>query len=155
MPPSGSPMYLPLMPDDSRTGPPPGNVFPLSIAEEITRQTVRDIEALFPGWHVWTEAGPARWHARREADLSPGPGDERRGEASAADVVVLVAFLERQVRLDLAVEFPDWTVKRAGTGWQAVHDGCPADRDRGTVCLLRHQTLPGLFAALRELAVDQ
>ncbi len=131
-----------------------GNVLPLRISEEIARQAARDIGILFPDWRVWFEASAGRWHARRESNFNPGPGDKRVPAVSANDAVALVTKLEQQVRLDLAVEFPDWKVSESGRdGWQAVHQGAQAGQDDRAV--VRHPTIAGLRAASRELATRE
>jgi hypothetical protein len=134
-----------------------GDVLPLRVSEEIARQTAGDIGILFPGWRVWFEAKPGRWHARREGHFPQRPGDERVPVVSAGDVAGLVALLERQVRLDLAVEFPDWEITHAGTdGWQAVHRDGPAHQSgRAVVRVIRHPTIAGLLAAIRDLATRE
>lgn len=134
-----------------------GNVLPLRVSEEIARQTTRDIEILFPGWRVWFEAKAGHWHARRAGTFSQGPGDERVAAVSASDVLGLVAKMERQVRLDLAVEFPEWEITQSETdSWQAVHEGGPAgQRGRAVVRVVRHPTIAGLHAALRELTARE
>ena len=133
------------------------NVLPLRVSEEIARQTARDIEILFPGWRVWFEAKAGHWHVRRAGTFSQGPGDERVAAVSASDVLGLVAKMERQVRLDLAIEFPEWEITQSETdGWQAVHEGGPpGQHGRAVVRVVRHPTIAGLHAALRELATRE
>lgn len=134
-----------------------GSVLPLRITEEIARQTASDIGILFPGWRVWFETKPGQWYARREGTILLGPGDERVLAVSAGDVACLVALLERQVRLDLAVEFPDWEITQPGTGgWQAGYRGDPA-RPSGHAVLrvIRHPAIAGLHAAVRELVTRE
>ena len=136
----------------------PGTVLPLRISQEIAQQAAHDAGVLFPGWLVRVETRPVRWHARRVGDFRPIPGDERAGEVAAGDVGGLVAMLERQVRLDLAAEFPDWAVARAGAdGWQAVYRTAPPHRgsDHVVVRVVRHPVIAGLLAALRELAARE
>jgi hypothetical protein len=133
-----------------------GNVLPPRVSEEILRQTAGDLGILFPGWRVRFEAKPGRWHAQREGNFPLAPGDERVLVVSAGDVVALVTMLERQVRLDLAVEFPVWEISQTGTGgWQAVYRGGPASQSRTVLRVIRHPTIAGLLAAVRELAARE
>jgi hypothetical protein len=129
------------------------NVLPLRVAREITRETARDIEALFPGWRVQYEAGPGRWFAQRKGNFRQIPGDERACTAAAGDVMSLVTMLERQMRLDIAMEFPDWEITQAGTGnWRAVSQDAAGDKGSRMVArVVCHPTIAGLHAALREL----
>jgi hypothetical protein len=142
-----------------------GNVLLPRVSEEISWQTAGDLGILFPGWlagwlagwRVWFEVKQGRWHAQREGNFPLAPGDEWVLMVSAGDVVALVTMLERQVRLDLAVEFPAWEISQTGTGgWQAVYRGGPAPQSGHTVLrVIHHPTIAGLLAVVRELATRE
>jgi 8-oxo-dGDP phosphatase len=82
---------------------------------------------LFPGWRVWWEAGPGRWCAQHKGNFRQIPGGERACTVAAGDVVGLVAMLGRQMRLDIATEFPGWGGRwPPDRGWRshrAARDG--------------------------------
>ena len=58
---------------------------------------------------------------------------------------------------NLALEFPNWEITHAGTdGWQAVHRDGPAHQSgRAVVRVIRHPTIAGLLAAVRDLATRE
>ena len=66
----------------------------------------------------------------------------------------LVDLLERQVGVDIGLEFPGCHVRRAhsGGGWYAVYRDRADDGGDATVWLVHAPAIAGLHAALRALS---
>jgi hypothetical protein len=72
---------------------------------------------------------------------------------STYDATDLVALLERQVGIDLKMEFPDWRVRwEASGGWYAFPCERPRSRDCVVVRLVHDPFIMGLRSTLRALA---
>ena len=73
---------------------------------------------------------------------------------STYDADGLVDLLERQVGVDIGLEFPGCHVRRphSGGGWYAVYRDQPANGRDAVVWLVRAPSIAGLHAALRALS---
>jgi hypothetical protein len=80
------------------------------------------IAYMCPGWHVWEAGG--RWHGRRDGWLLERPDDRRGCHVDAGDVPGLIAAIDAQAWLDIAADFPVWSVARDDAGrWAATLGG--------------------------------
>jgi hypothetical protein len=88
---------------------------------QITREREQEIALLFPGWKVWcTSTGT--WNAYRRGEEPYFGRSSIVGRAfmvSAYSADGLISMLHDQVRIDLAVEFPNWRLRRTLNGWAA------------------------------------
>jgi hypothetical protein len=93
----------------------------------IIGETLREIRAAFPGWHVWYSAGSATWNAHREGRepyFGPVPEGAPLFMVSGSSAAYLVTLLEGQTLSDIAREFPVWRIRRTGSGgWCAFARG--------------------------------
>lgn len=77
----------------------------------------------------------------------------RRFMVSTYDADGLVDLLERQVGVDIGLEFPGCHVRRAHSGgWYAVYRDQADDGGDATVCLVHAPAIARLHAALRALS---
>ena len=80
------------------------------------------IADMCPGWRVWVAGG--RWRARRDGALLERPDDRRGCHVDAGDIGGLVAAIDAQAGMDLAADFPLWSVARDDLGrWSAAFGG--------------------------------
>jgi hypothetical protein len=125
---------------------------------QVTRDKAREIRALFPGWHVWHSSWSDTWNAHREGEEPDfrRPAGGRRFMVSAYDATDLVALLERQVEVDIKIEFPGWRVRRVVSGgWYAFPPDWAGNRDCAVVRLVHDPFIAGLRSTLRALAHQQ
>jgi hypothetical protein len=112
----------------------------LRVPAQANETRAREIGALFPGWHVWYSDWSDTWDAYREGEQPyfwPGAVAGRAFMVSAYNASDLVALLENQARIAIAVEFPDWRVRQGLGGWCAIFHQGPQSSD-GTVVQLMH-----------------
>jgi hypothetical protein len=129
-----------------------GTVTPLRVPGEGIRERVRKIGASFPGWKIYHEIRWDTWNAWREGEEPDfrHPASGRRFMVSTYDADGLVNLLERQVGVDIGLEFPGCHVQRAHSGgWYAVYRDQADDGGNSTVWLVHAPTIAGLHAALR------
>jgi hypothetical protein len=88
--------------------------------------TVREIGAIFPGWHVWHSSWSDTWNGHREGE-KPYFGGSRRFMVSACDAPSLVALLERQDRAVTGTETPGLLDRASGPRDGNAHDRRNAD----------------------------
>jgi hypothetical protein len=103
------------------------NVVPLRTPARIAWETLRQIRASFPGWHVWYTTGSATWNAHREGRepyFGPVPDGAPVFMVSGSSAAYLIALLEGQTLIDMASEFPAWRIRRTSSGgWCAFTRG--------------------------------
>jgi hypothetical protein len=124
-------------------------------AVQVIQERAREIKTLFPGWHVWHSSWSDTWNAHREGEEPDfrRPAGGRRFMVSTYDATDLVALLERQVGVDLKMEFPGWRVRReASGGWYAFPCERPGSRDCVVVRLVQDRFIVGVRSTLRALA---
>ena len=128
----------------------------LRVPAQVTRERVREIGASFPGWKIYHETRWDTWNAWREGEEPDfrHPASGRRFMVSTYDADGPVALLERQVGVDIGLEFPGCHVRRAhsGGGWYAVWRDQAGDGGDATVSLVHAPAIAGLHAALRALS---
>ena len=74
---------------------------------------------------------------------------------SAYNASDLVALLANQVRIDIAVEFPDWRVQQSPGGWSAIAPQGPQSSNGAVVQLVYCPALGRLLPALRARCAGQ
>ena len=124
----------------------------LRVPVQANETKAREIGALFPGWHVWYSDWSDTWDAYREGEepyFGPGAVAGRAFMVSAYNARDLVALLENQARIDIAVEFPDWRVQGSPGGWCAIGPQGPHSSNGAVVQLVYGPALGGLLRALR------
>ena len=137
---------------------PGGTVTLLRVPARVIEEKVREIGASFPGWKVFHDTWSDTWNAWRK-DEEPDfrcPASGRRFMVSTYDADALVALLERQVGVDIGLEFPACRVGRArsGGGWYAVYRD-QADDDGGAVLrLVRSPAIADLRTILRAVVLQ-
>lgn len=132
-----------------------GTVTPLRVPAQVTGERVREIRASFPGWKVYHETRWDTWNAWREGEEPDfrHPASRRRFMVSTYDADGLVDLLERQVGVDIGLEFPGCHVRRAHSGdWCAVYRDQADGGEGAIVWLVRAPAIAGLHAALRALS---
>ena len=113
-----------IKPGDGRAA----SVITLRTPAVIIQETLSEIRASFPGWHVWHDTWwSGTWNAHRE-DRKPYFGPVPDGApvfmVCAHSAPALVALLERQTLIDMGTEFPGWRIRRTGSGgWYAFACG--------------------------------
>jgi hypothetical protein len=132
-----------------------GTVTPLRVPAQVTWERVREIGASFPGWKIYHETRWGTWNAWREGEEPDfrHRASGRRFMVSTYDPDGLVDLLERQVGIDIGLEFPGCHVQRADSGgWYAVYrDQADNGRD-ATVWLVHAPAIADLDAGLRALS---
>ncbi len=132
-----------------------GTVTTLRVPAQVIRERVREIGASFPGWKIYHETRWDTWNAWREGE-EPNfrhAASGRRFMVSTYDADGLVDLLERQVEVDIGLEFPRCHVRRAGCGgWYAVYRDQADDGEDAIVWLVHAPAIAGLHAALRALS---
>ena len=132
-----------------------GTVTPLRVPAEIIKERAREIGASFPGWKIFYSEWSDTWNAWREGEEPDfrRPASGRRFMVSTYDADGLVDLLDRQVGVDIGLEFPGCHVRRAGSGggWYAVYRDQADDGD-AVVWLVHAPAIAGLHAALRALS---
>ena len=133
-----------------------GTVTPLQVPAEVTGERAREIGASFPGWKIYHETRWGTWNAWRE-DEEPDfrhSASGRRFMVSTYDADGMVDLLERQVGVDIGLEFPGCHMRRAqsGGGWYAVYRDQADDGEDATVWLVHAPAIGGVHAALRALS---
>jgi hypothetical protein len=126
------------------------DVIPLRTAARMVWETLREIRASFPGWHVWHSIDSATWNAHRKGQepyFGPVPDGEPVFMVSSSSAAYLVALLEAQTLSDMAREFPGWRIRRTGSGgW------CASVRGQCGFRLIQGPTARPLKETLRALA---
>ena len=139
--------------DAERNG---GTVTALRVPAQVARERVREIGASFPGWKIYHETRWDTWNAWREGEKPDfhRRASGRRFMVSTYDADGLVNLLERQIGVDIGLEFPGCQVRRAdsGGGWYAVYRDQADDGEDAIVWLVRAPAIAGLHAALRALS---
>ncbi len=133
-----------------------GTVTPLRVPAQVSRKRVREIGAAFPGWEIYHDTWSDTWNAWRKGEEPDFrcPASGRRFMVSAYDADGLVALLERQVGVDIRLEFPGCQVRPIA--WAAA--GTPFYPDQADdggdalVRLVRAPAIAWLHAALRALS---
>ncbi len=130
-----------------------GTVTSLRVPAEVTGERVREIGASFPGWRIYHETRWGTWNAWREGEEPDfrRRASGRRFMVSTYDAEGLVDLLERQVGVDIGLEFPGCQVRRARSdgGWYAVYRDRADDGGRAVVRLVCAQAIADLRAMLR------
>lgn len=125
------------------------NVIPLRTPARIVWETLSEIRASFPGWHVWLSTDSATWNAHREGRepyFGPVPDGAPVFMVSSSSAAYLVALLEAQTLADMTREFPAWQIRRTGSGgW------CAVARGEHGVRLVQSSTVAPLMATVRAL----
>ena len=107
---------------------PAASLITLRTPAMIIQERLSEIRVSFPGWHVWHDTWWSdTWNAHRE-DRKPYFGPVPDGTpvfmVCAPSAPALVALLERQTLIDMGTEFPDWRIRRTGSGgWYAFAHG--------------------------------
>jgi len=85
-----------------------GTVTTLRVPAQVTRERVREIGASFPRWKIYHETRWDTWNAWREGEEPDfrRSASGRRFMVSTYDADGLVDLLERQVGVDIGLEFP-------------------------------------------------
>jgi hypothetical protein len=79
-------------------------VFPPEAGQSVT--------SLCPGWFAWWDQVGGVWRARRTGNFREDPGGDRVYVLNAFTLPELVAVIDQQAALDIAVIHPDWRVSR-------------------------------------------
>jgi hypothetical protein len=103
------------------------NVVPLRTLARIVWETLPEIRASFPGWHVWYSDYSASWNAHRkgwEPYFGPVPDGAPIFMVSGSSAAYLITLLEDQTLIDITSGFPAWRIRRTGSGgWCASARG--------------------------------
>jgi hypothetical protein len=96
-----------------------GDVIPPCKPARAVDETLREIGAMFPGWHVWYSSGSDTWNAHREDEkpyFGRPPVGSRKFMVSAYDAPGLVALLKHQDPAVTGPERPGCWIGRAAPG---------------------------------------
>lgn len=129
----------------------------VALAPYRNRRAAREISGECPGWHVWFSVQANQWIAHRCGNWDPGeanfgidnedegdPGRRRLCTVTATSPGLLVAEINWQAELDLAVDFPEWGVVPGHDGlWWASWEGPDDGRLRPVFCLTSPAKLVG------------
>jgi hypothetical protein len=124
----------------------------LRVLVQVNENKAREIGARFPGRHVWYSDWSDTWDAYREGEepyFGPGAVAGRAFMVSAYNASDLVALLENQARLDIAVEFPGWRVQQSPGGWCAIGPQGARSSNGAVVQLVYCPALGRLLSALQ------
>jgi hypothetical protein len=113
----------------------------------VFRELAQSVTSLCPGWFAWWDQAAGVWRARRTGNFYEVTGDDRRYVLDAFTHPELVAVIDQQAAIDIAVIHPDWKFSRCEPSgvWHA--EG-PAVLEAWTAAALLH----GIRAAQRRAA---
>lgn len=110
----------------------------------LYRELAQSVTSLCPGWYAWWDDAAGVWRARRTGNFREEPGNDRVYVLDAFTLPELVAAIDQQAALDIALMHPEWIISRCEPSgvWRA--EG-PVVLEAWTAAAL----LDGILAALR------
>lgn len=113
----------------------------------VYRELAQSVTSLCPGWYAWWDDTGGVWRARRTGNFHEEPGNDRMYVLDAFTLPELVAAIDQQAALDIALMHPEWTISRCEPSG-AWHAEGPVVLEAWTAAALHH----GILAALRRAA---
>lgn len=155
-------MIAPCMPHQRRDAAP---AVVVALASYQSQRAAKKINDDCPGWHAWHSRESNQWIAHRCGDWDPGeanfgidaedeedPGRRRLYAVNATTPELLVAEINWQAELDLAVDFPEWgVVSDDGGQWWARWEGPDDGWLRPVFCM---PSPAGLAGSLRQYVAE-